>query len=149
MDTPELLVDFLNTVDLEAGTDELDDDATWTRWCTRHQLVAGPRETARQARDGLRALVAGGQWPDAPTFTVPVRPTPAGLRLGGTDALGSVLATATTLTATGGWSRLKLCPADDCLEAFYDRSRNRSRIWCDMADCGNRAKLRSYRARRV
>ncbi len=37
--------------------------------------------------------------------------------------------------------------ADDCLEAFYDRSRNRSRIWCDMADCGNLAKVRTHRER--
>lgn len=149
MDTPELLVDFLNTVDLETGTDQLDDDASWTLWCTRHRLVAGPRTRARDVRDGLRTLVAGGPWPAGPTLTVSVHPAPGGLLLGGTEALDAVLAAATTLTATGCWSRLKLCPADDCLEAFYDRSRNRSRIWCDMADCGNRAKLRSYRARRA
>ncbi|WP_159805584.1 CGNR zinc finger domain-containing protein [Cellulomonas citrea] len=147
MDTSELLVDFLNTVDLETGTDQLDDDAGWTRWCTRRGLVAGPRTRARQLRDGLRTLVAGEQWADAPTLTVPVHPAAGGVLLGGSDALDAVLAAATTLTATGCWSRLKLCPADDCLEAFYDRSRNRSRIWCDMAGCGNRAKLRSYRTR--
>jgi predicted RNA-binding Zn ribbon-like protein len=50
--------------------------------------------------------------------------------------------------ADGSWERLKVCPADDCLWAFYDRSRNRSRRWCDMEVCGNRAKVRGYRERR-
>ncbi len=57
------------------------------------------------------------------------------------------MAEAVELVATGDWDRVKLCPADDCLEAFYDASRNRSRIWCDMADCGNLAKVRKFRSR--
>jgi predicted RNA-binding Zn ribbon-like protein len=32
---------------------------------------------------------------------------------------------------------------------FYDRSRNRSRHWCSMGVCGNRAKTRTYRAKRA
>ena len=43
--------------------------------------------------------------------------------------------------------RLKLCDADDCGWLFIDASRNRSRRWCDMSDCGNRAKVRRFRAR--
>lgn len=43
--------------------------------------------------------------------------------------------------------RLRLCDADDCGWLFIDASRNRSRRWCDMSDCGNRAKVRRYRAR--
>ncbi|CAN7164543.1 CGNR zinc finger domain-containing protein [Pararhizobium sp. LjRoot255] len=34
--------------------------------------------------------------------------------------------------------RLKICP--NCQWLFLDRSRNRSRTWCDMTVCGNRAK---------
>jgi predicted RNA-binding Zn ribbon-like protein len=45
------------------------------------------------------------------------------------------------------WPRLKACPADDCLWAFYDHSRNRSGTWCEMGECGNRAKARRYRER--
>lgn len=41
--------------------------------------------------------------------------------------------------------RLKFCDAHDCGWLFIDASRNRSRRWCDMADCGNRAKVRRYR----
>jgi predicted RNA-binding Zn ribbon-like protein len=45
------------------------------------------------------------------------------------------------------WERLKICAADDCRWAFYDRSRNRGGNWCQMGVCGNRAKNRAYRAR--
>jgi predicted RNA-binding Zn ribbon-like protein len=45
------------------------------------------------------------------------------------------------------WPRLKICAADDCRWAFYDRSRNRAGNWCQMGLCGNRAKNRAYRAR--
>ena len=43
--------------------------------------------------------------------------------------------------------RLKICP--NCGWLFLDRSRNRSRAWCDMAVCGNRVKAsRHYRRNR-
>jgi len=43
--------------------------------------------------------------------------------------------------------RLKICP--NCHWLFLDRSRNRSRAWCDMAVCGNRVKAsRHYRRTR-
>ncbi|MCD2171831.1 CGNR zinc finger domain-containing protein [Rhizobium sp. C4] len=37
---------------------------------------------------------------------------------------------------------LKICP--NCEWLFLDRSKNRSRAWCDMAVCGNRAKARLH-----
>jgi predicted RNA-binding Zn ribbon-like protein len=44
--------------------------------------------------------------------------------------------------------RLKVCP--NCSWLFVDRSKNASRLWCDMLTCGNRAKAeRYYRRRRV
>jgi len=41
---------------------------------------------------------------------------------------------------------LKRCPADNCRWLFLDRTKNRSRRWCDMATCGNQAKARKHRA---
>jgi predicted RNA-binding Zn ribbon-like protein len=40
--------------------------------------------------------------------------------------------------------RVKQCAAETCGWLFLDTSRNRSRRWCDMSDCGNRAKARAY-----
>lgn len=37
---------------------------------------------------------------------------------------------------------LKICP--NCEWLFLDRSKNRSRAWCDMAVCGNRVKARLH-----
>lgn len=51
-------------------------------------------------------------------------------------------------TADHTWQRLKICAEDSCQWAFLDSSKNRSRHWCSMRECGNRAKTRAYRARR-
>ncbi|MFJ6727143.1 MULTISPECIES: CGNR zinc finger domain-containing protein [unclassified Streptomyces] len=46
------------------------------------------------------------------------------------------------------WRRVKVCRNARCPVAFYDRSPNASRVWHDVATCGNRANLRSFRERR-
>ena len=48
---------------------------------------------------------------------------------------------------SGTWDRLKVCSADDCRWAFYDRSPTRSGCWCSMAVCGSRSKSRAFRRR--
>ena len=42
--------------------------------------------------------------------------------------------------------QVRVCAADDCDWLFLDTSRNGSRRWCDMRVCGNRSKVRRYRA---
>lgn len=44
-----------------------------------------------------------------------------------------------------GSDGLKICGNRLCRWIFADRSRNRSRRWCDMAACGNRAKVARHR----
>jgi len=46
--------------------------------------------------------------------------------------------------------QLRACPVDDggCGFLFLDRSRNHSRQWCTMQDCGNVSKVRRFRQRR-
>lgn len=54
---------------------------------------------------------------------------------------------ALNLIASPDTERLKICP--NCEWLFIDRSKNRSRTWCDMSVCGNRAKARlHYRKKR-
>ncbi len=74
---------------------------------------------------------------------VALAPSSGGIR----GALAKVVAAATTSRIKGTWGRLKICPAEDCLWAFYDTSRNRSKRWCSMEVCGNRHKVRAYRDR--
>lgn len=45
-------------------------------------------------------------------------------------------------------ARVRECAAEDCAWLFVDTSKNRSRQWCDMRTCGNRAKARRFQARR-
>jgi predicted RNA-binding Zn ribbon-like protein len=44
-------------------------------------------------------------------------------------------------------SRLHECAAEDCDAVVVDLSRNRSRRYCDVGNCGNRANVAAYRAR--
>jgi predicted RNA-binding Zn ribbon-like protein len=77
----------------------------------------------------------------------------AGLRVGFEEGAltfesgDPILAAVAEVMADGSWTRLKACRADDCKWAFIDTARNRTRIWCDMAVCGNREKARRYRNR--
>lgn|SRR5690606_13589455 len=43
--------------------------------------------------------------------------------------------------------RVGQCPGTECGWLFLDRSRSGRRRWCDMADCGNLAKVRRHRER--
>ena len=62
--------------------------------------------------------------------------------------LWPILRSAARLLTAGEHSRIGQC-ADDrgCGYLFFDTSRNRSRRWCDMNSCGNRAKSQRHYAR--
>jgi len=165
---------FVNTLDIEAGTDELSSPGALTLWLRARGLIApqqgeATNDDVRQAiamREGLRAVLlghVGGRQPAA----VPVsdlRAVAAGLatRLeigddgtvqpvpdgrAGAAGLAALLLIAAEAATIGTWPRLKICSADDCRWAFYDRSPTKSGCWCSMAGCGSRAKSRAYRQR--
>lgn len=53
---------------------------------------------------------------------------------------------ALSLLASDTMRRLRICA--NCRWLFMDRSRNSSRLWCDMAVCGNRRKASRHYQRR-
>jgi predicted RNA-binding Zn ribbon-like protein len=61
--------------------------------------------------------------------------------------LWAVALSAASYFTGGDLTRLHSCPGEDCGWHFEDTTRNRSRHWCDMGDCGNVAKVRRFRAR--
>jgi len=173
---PLLLVQaFVNTRDLDLGTDLLADPEQADRWLHRCGLLApqhraGPGElrAARDVREGIRALLArngGGPPPAAadlasleaaagqsrlrlavgPEGRVQLDPQPPG---GLTAGLARLLMIIRDTQQDGTWARLKACRNHDCRWAFYDRSHTRQGAWCDMAVCGNLIKNRNLRARR-
>lgn len=56
-------------------------------------------------------------------------------------------AAAELLRSKADLARVRECGSDTCEWLFIDKSRNHSRRWCDMNDCGNSAKVRRYRQR--
>jgi predicted RNA-binding Zn ribbon-like protein len=64
------------------------------------------------------------------------------------DYLRPIVRSAAELLTSDRLSRVRLCPGENCGWLFIDRSKNRSRKWCDMKDCGNVVKARNYRKRK-
>lgn len=62
--------------------------------------------------------------------------------------LWPIVNAAAELLVDGELERVKTCGNEACAWLFVDSSRNRSRRWCMMKDCGNRAKARRHYARR-
>ena len=156
----ELVLAFLNTIDVQQETDVLADPGRYRDWAVGLGLEPPPDEPGSGSiapvsavRDALRAAVVDGRDPG----TVRLGAGSAGLirvQLSGGvptlvagDPLGAVLAAAARLAVLGDWDRVKICPAEDCRWAFFDHSRNRSRTWCSMRVCGNRTKARNWRER--
>jgi predicted RNA-binding Zn ribbon-like protein len=169
----EQVIDFVNTLDVETDTDALATPAELAAWLgERGLLEAGAarlgepdRERAVELREALRAMMLAnnGGARDERAIRVLER-TARGGELGvhfgtGGDvvlapaagglsgALARLLVPVAGAIADGSWRRAKACRAQDCAWAFYDRSRNRSGVWCEMAVCGNRTKVRAYRER--
>ena len=61
--------------------------------------------------------------------------------------LGPVTLSALNLLVDADLSRIKQCRGNHCGWLFFDSTKNKSRQWCDMSVCGNRAKASALRAR--
>jgi|SRR5579872_4773681 len=68
-------------------------------------------------------------------------------------ALDSVLwrvgQSAADLLVSTDLARVRRCAGENCGWMFLDTTRNHSRQWCDMKDCGNLAKVRRFRKRQA
>ena len=177
--SPLLLVQaFVNTRDLDRGTDLLAGPGQADRWLhqcgllgPQHHARPGDLCTARDVREGIRALLASnsggpGAPPPAAADLQPLEAvagqSPLRLAVGpegrvqldpqppGSLAAGlaSLLLIIRDAQQDGTWARLKACRNHDCRWAFYDRSHTHQGAWCDMAVCGNLIKNRNLRARR-
>ncbi len=166
---------FVNTREVDAGTDELDETASLRDWLSERGLAPGDvavkrsdLQRALRLRESLRAVLTAHTdgAPAAPDATQTLDETARRARLqlrfderggaaiepaaeGVDGALGRLLTIIHAAMAEGTWERLKACRDHDCEWAFYDHTKNRSGTWCTMELCGNRAKARSYRKRRA
>ena len=170
----ELVRRFVNTRDVEEGSDELDSPDSLLGWFSGMGLLDGEAtadeedlQRALALREGIRSLLLANNGEEeveparlreldraAGSVRLRVRfdedggPTLEPESSGASAALGRILAAVVRAADEGTWGRLKACPNDACQWAFYDRSRNRSGKWCTMEVCGNRMKARAFRRRR-
>lgn len=172
MTSLELIEAFVNTAELDEGRDDLREPAGLVAWLAEHGLAparvsASEQQAAdaRAVREALRELLRANNGIEvdrggasalldeaARRAGLAVRFDDGSIRLvprdrGAAGAVALVLAAAAEAMADGSWQKLKACRADDCRWAFVDHARNRSRQWCSMSVCGNRAKARTFRAR--
>jgi len=166
----ELVRAFVNTLDIEAGTDALGTPDAARNWLAgRGSRVSRLRRTdldrLLRVREAIRdAVSARGEAGEAEALRrlnriaaahpltvrlggqghVPLAPTGPGID----GFIERVLALVAASTIDGTWLRLKACPNGGCRWLFFDHSRNGSRTWCSMGMCGSRAKMRAYRSRR-
>lgn len=61
--------------------------------------------------------------------------------------LWPIVRSAALLLTSPELKRLRQCDGHNCTWLFLDKSKNRSRRWCTMDICGNRAKSRRHYAR--
>jgi predicted RNA-binding Zn ribbon-like protein len=167
----DLVIDFVNTAEWSPEREELTSPTVLVEWLAAHGLEPGARATradlegARGVREAIRDLLAAHNEIEADVAAATavldraarrarlrvrfaggearVEPEAPGVR----GAIGRILAEISTGMADGTWERLKTCRADDCRWAFLDTAKNRSRAWCSMQSCGNRAKVQAYRER--
>ena len=163
---------FINTWDADEDAEHLPGPAELRDWLVEQDLLAASAPVtaadhrhALEVREALRAMLLANSGLDLDPDAAPVLDDAAvrarlGVRFaadgqvrtapeagGVAGAMGRLLAIVAAAQDEGTWPRLKACLADDCQWAFYDLSRNRSAVWCDMKVCGNRAKARAYRER--
>ncbi|MGH2659607.1 MAG: CGNR zinc finger domain-containing protein [Actinomycetota bacterium] len=166
----DLVRRFVNTLDLDTGTDELASPAAASAWLReqgwRTRVGAAGLIELLEAREALRDLMgARGVAPleaeAAVALDAIARRHPLLVQISSPDPLqpiskagvGALLERILGLVVAaridGSWERMKTCANDECRWLFYDHSRNRSRTWCTMDICGAEAKMRAYRRRRA
>lgn len=174
----EMVRQFVNTADQEAGTDDLDTPERLRAWLLTSMSIGGGNDTdlpaispadhrdALALREALRVL-AQCNTVDSPgdqavrgatqvirAFTLTVDVDDVGsVKLASHDhgvraLLATIVAEVATASAMGRWQRLKVCRSADCRWAFYDASPARVASWCSMSVCGSRSKARAYRRRK-
>jgi predicted RNA-binding Zn ribbon-like protein len=159
-------LDLVNTISwpgLPREHDWLQADGNVAHWLgatglDRHssRVPLDELQAVRSVVDDLLRPMASGLSPahDAvANFNARLRPAMAGRHLDPTTvtwrfgsevnrAVAAVLLDAAELAAAVPAVTVKTCPG--CRWLFVDQSRNGRRRWCDMADCGSRAKSRTH-----
>ena len=169
-----LIQAFVNTADLQPGTEELTDPNALQAWLVARGLLEAGQPVdgsdlkhAIAVREAMRGVIgrnSGYKVYPIDLATLNEAATASRLRMrfvtggkvrlepeatGVVGAIGRLVATLYSAMQSENWDRLKLCDSETCRWALFDRSRNHSSRWCTMASCGNREKARRFRQKRA
>ena len=169
----ELVRSFINSRNVERGTDSIDSAAGLTAWLRERGLLdpatdATEEDVARalQVREVLRAFCLRNNGLDCAcdARVLNAAAERSGLLLAfeaGGDcsfrprqpcvdgAIGVLLAEVHRSMLDRSWAKLKACADPTCLWAYYDRSKNGCSRWCNAGLCGNRDKVKRFRERQA
>ncbi len=111
--------------------------------------IAARRDVPARLRSELNTVLAASPFvrrvdKEGAGYAFPVVARAPGLAA----VLGEIASGFGETLARGEPGRIKVCENRDCRWVFYDRSKNRSRRWCEgNTGCGNLMKVRRFRAR--
>lgn len=162
----QLAVDLANTQydDPQTLADFLTAHREWFATRTRLRLTAEERDAIAELGRGVRAVVEAEKEEAVidrlndllagadvhPRMTNHDGTLHVHYGRGGASAVEQLTTTVAVgmalLVMDAGWSRLGLCAAEDCQDAFVDTSRNSSRRFCSET-CASRAGVAAYRSR--
>ena len=101
---------------------------------------APPERVANLARAHARALARAKLAPIGGNFGWTWAPREAPVEA----VLGPISLSALTLLQQADLTRVKQCQGEKCGWLFFDATKNKSRRWCEMEVCGNRAKQKRF-----
>ena len=165
----ELLTDYAELVDWARHTDILNDDEAamlLREAAVRPAEAEAVRKRAIELREAIYRIfvaISEGRRPevdDLELLNKELQPALSHARIVEADhgftwdwaddlrtldrMLWPVARSAAELLSSAQLSRARQCADERCGFLFLDMSRNRSRRWCSMDECGNRNKARNY-----
>jgi len=111
------------------------------------RLARASADTAAPDPDDIDTVNLFAATPDVPPSLDGGRRQAGRTRVRTGQALATIARDAVTLFEQNTDGRIRECAADDCHLIFFDESRTNNRRWCSMQRCGNRAKIRAFRAK--
>jgi predicted RNA-binding Zn ribbon-like protein len=164
----ELVREFVNTLALPEGPDQLATPTEASAWCRAHDLPPPMNRSAverlRAFREALRTVLFAnngecderGAWCALTPYVEGAKlvfsvqdcaPVLRAAGTGGNATIAALIAIVYDAVSAGTWHRLRACRKGSCRYAYYDRSKNASRAWCSMTTCGNQEKAQRRRRR--
>ena len=103
-------------------------------------------ELVNELLEGVGTRLVSEQTSNGPRFYEVATPASSELH----DMMTASIAVALVrVMVADGARRLLICRGGDCQAALVDLTRNRTKLFCDYGNCGNRSHVRAYRDRQA